>query len=234
LLIFVFHPSFGQETSGPPEEEVRARLLFIESALYSAQPRAQAWKWGWVTGFSSGAVVQGGLSAAFWNKKDSDRDFAEDMLVGSATCLLGAGNMLLNPFPPAYGPNELKQMPDNTPEERRAKLLKAETLLRKCADREKKGRSLLTHALNLGVNLAAGIVTVAAFDRPWSDGLITFGTNEAVSLLNIFTQPRRAIHDLENYESGSWEVERSGHETRAGLDWHSSISPAGFQLRIIF
>jgi hypothetical protein len=43
-------------------------------------------------------------------------------------------------------------------------------------------------------------VTVWAFDRPWSDGLLTFATGEAVSLMNIFTQPRRAIRDLNNYE----------------------------------
>ena len=110
--------------------------------------------------------------------------------------------MVIDPFVPAYGPDKLWPMPEGTPEERRLKLIKAEELLRECAQREKRGRGWSTHLLNLGVNFAAGLVTVLAFDRPWYDGLVTFASGEAVSLVNIYTQPRRAMHDLKNYEVG--------------------------------
>ena len=60
----------------------------------------------------------------------------------------------------------------------------------------------MTHLLNVGVNAAAGVVTVVAFDRPAADGLVTFAIGEAISLLTIFTQPMRAARDLKKYEAG--------------------------------
>jgi len=201
--------AYPQETPTLSDEEVRERLAFIESSLYSAQPRAKTWWYGWIAGYSAGAAVMGTLAAVHWKdtKRDADtgqevpdRGFAEDMLVGSATFALGVGGLLIDPFVPAYGPNALRAMPENTAEESRIKLRRAEELLRECARRERDGRGWLTHLLNLGANAAAGLVTVLAFDRPWSDGLFTFATGEAVSLLNIFSQPRHAVRDLENYE----------------------------------
>jgi hypothetical protein len=201
--------AFPQEIQNLSDEQVKERLRFIENALNTAQPRAKTWWYGWIAGYSAGAAVMGTLAAVHWKdtKKDADtgqevpdRGFAEDMLVGSATFALGVGGLLIDPFVPAYGPNELRAMSEDTAEESRVKLRRAEELLRECAKREREGRGWLTHLLNLGANAAAGLVTVLAFDRSWSDGLLTFATGEAVSLLNIYTQPRRAVRDLENYE----------------------------------
>jgi hypothetical protein len=185
----------------------------------------------------------GGLAAGHWDdtKPDpatglevADREFAEDMLVGSATFALGVAGLLIDPFVPAYGPNRLRAMPEETPEERRLKLEKAEALLRECARRERDGRGWVTHLLNLGVNAAAGLVTVWAFDRPWSDGLLTFATGEAVSLLNIFSQPRRAMRDLNNYEVKY--LEKRGAYLDPGRNWgiQTSPRPGGFSLRFSF
>jgi len=215
LVSFVLFASFigayGQNVVAIPDEQVKERLGFIENTLQSGQPRAKTWWYGWIAGYSAGAVVQLSLAGAHWNdvKVDEstpvphrvrDRALAQDMLVGGETCALGAGNLLRNPFTPARAANRLRPMPEATPEERRAKLVKAEELLRECARREREGRGWLNHALNLGANAAAGLVTSLAFHRRWTDGLLTFATNEAVSLLNIYTQPRRAIRDLNNYE----------------------------------
>lgn len=65
---------------------------------------------------------------------------------------------------------------------------------------EQDGWGWLPHVLNLAVNMGAGLTTVLAFKRPWTDGLITFGESEAVSLLNIFTQPLRNVKSLKQYE----------------------------------
>jgi len=211
LLIFGISlgPAYPQEKQALSDERVKERLSFIGNALYAGQPRAKIWWYGWISGYSAGAVVMGSLAAVHWNDKKldpltqgkvSDRGFAEDMLVGGATFALGVGGLVIDPFVPANGPNRLRAMPDGTSEERRLKLQKAEELLRDCARRERDGRGWVTHLLNLGANLAAGLVTVLAFNRPWSDGLLTFASGEAVSLLNIYTQPRRAISDLNNYE----------------------------------
>ena len=236
-------PAYAQEKAGAADEQVRERLSYIEDALYSGQPRAKTWWYGWISGYSGAAIVMGGLAAGHWNdtKLDpetelevQDRDFAEDMLVGSATLALGVAGLVIDPFVPAYGPNRLRAMPEGTPEERRLKLEKAEELLRECAKREKDGRGWMTHLLNLGVNAAAGLVTVWAFDRPWSDGLLTFATGEAVSLLNILSQPRRAMRDLKNYEVKYLGKQGAfiNPEGNMGIQW--APRPGGISVRFSF
>jgi hypothetical protein len=224
---------YAQESASLSDEQVKERLGFIENALHSAQPRARTWWYGWIGGYSAGAVILGGLSAANWNTKDK-RDFAEDMLVGSATFALGVGGLLIDPFVPAYAPRKMRLMPESTPEERRAKLLKAEGLLRECARREKDGQGWLTHLLNLGANIAAGLVTVYAFDRSWSDGLMTIAIGEAVSLLNIYTQPRRAIRDLHNYEIKFLGKQGAPIAEAGESHWFFSVYPCGFSVRLQF
>jgi len=217
--------AFAQQTADLSDEQVKERLGFLENALVSAQPRAKLWWYGWIAGYSAGALLQGTLAAANWDKKEDDKDFAEDMLVGGATCALGAVGLLISPFVPAYGLTGLRSMQEETPEERRAKLLRAEELMRECARREKEGRGWLTHGLNLGVNVAAGLVTVLVFDRPSSEGLITFAISESVSLLNIFSQPRRAQRDLKNYEIRYLGKPGSYREGAADPTWYVSVCP---------
>ncbi len=235
----------AQESARPSDEQVRERLSYIERALSSARPAARTWWYGWLSAYSAGTVAQWSLAGAHWNdtkpedgspvaRRVRDRGFAEDMLVGGATTALGLGAMLVDPFVPAYGGKALKRLPDTTPDERRVKLLRAEEVLRRCAAREKRGRGLTTHLLNLGANAAAGIVTAAAFHRPWTDGLVTFAAGEAVSLLNIFTQPRRAVRDLEGYEA----LVRGGGgpvpSAPPGRDLYFSLSPRGISLGVRF
>jgi len=235
--------AFPQETRALSDDQVKERLNFIENALSSAQPRAKTWWYGWIAGYSAGAVVMGSLAAVHWKDVKSDpqtgqqvpdRGFAEDMLVGSATFALGVGGLLIDPFVPAYGPDKFRVMPESTPEECRLKLQKAEELLRECARREKDGRGWLTHLLNLGANAAAGLVTVLAFDRPWSDGLLTFATGEAISLLNIYTQPRRAIRDLENYEIRYLGKQGASFQPPGERRFYFGLNPGGFSLGFRF
>jgi hypothetical protein len=242
FMVFVASgAAFAQSQTTLSDEQVKERLGFVENALSLAQPAAKTWWYGWISAYSAGAVVQGILAGAHWNdvkvvedaqgsRKVRDRGFAEDMLVGGVTCALGAGNLLVNPFLPAYGPNKLRSLPEDMPAERLMKLQKAEELLRQCARREEEGRGWLTHLLNLGVNAVAGVVTAAAFRRPWYDGVITFATNEAVSLLNIYTQPRRAVRDLENYEIRYLGRRGAPQREPSGGTWFFSIVPGGFSV----
>jgi hypothetical protein len=236
----------AQDKAALSDDQVKERLSFIEKALDSGQTCAKVWFYGWIAAYSTGAAVQWGLSIAHWNDvkpaDDSpnapevrDRALAQDMLVGGTTTALGVCGLWLDPFLPAYGPSQLRSLPENTPEERRAKLPRAEELLRQCAQREKDGRGWLNHLLNMGVNAAAGLVTVLAFDRPWTDGLITFAAGEAVSLLNIYTQPRRAIRDLKNYEIKHWG-QQGAYIPQAPSDnkWTFSLYPGGISLGLRF
>jgi hypothetical protein len=241
VALFSLSTAYAQETAALSDEQVKERLGFIENALRSAQPRARTWWYGWIAGYSAGAVVQGSLAIAHWNDvkpdqgspdapKVRDRRFAEDMLVGSATFALGVGGLLIDPFLPATSVKKLGRIPEATPEERRSKLLQAEELLRRCARREKDGRGWGTHLLNIGANAAAGLVTTLAFHRKWYEGLITFAAGETVSLVNIYTQPRRAIRDLENYEAGSFRRQEASFYEPPQRKWEIGLSPAGFSV----
>lgn len=239
VLLANLSVAYAQEAM-PSEEQVKARLAFITSALDAGQPGAKRWWYGWIAGYSAGAVAMGVLAATNWNEPvietfapvpEPDRSFAQDMLVGSATFALGVAGLLIDPFVPATASRKLRPLPEGTPMERLAKLRRAEELLRQCARREKDGRSMKTHLMNAGVNAAAGVVTAAAFKRPWTDGLITFVTGEAVSLLNIFSQPMRATRDLKKYEAG--DLGNSGVSTPERR-WSLGVWPGGLSFRLQF
>jgi hypothetical protein len=221
----------AQETA-LSDEQVKARLTFVADALSAGQPRAKTWWYGWIAGYSAGAVTMGVLAATNW--KEPDRGFAQDMLVGSATFALGVAGLLIDPFVPATAARKLRPLPEATPVERLEKLRRAEELLRQCARREKDGRSLKTHLMNAGVNAAAGVVTAAAFKRPWTDGLFTFATGEAVSLLNIFSQPMRATRDLKRYEAGYPGNDGVSIPAQPECRWSLGVWPGGLSFRLQF
>lgn len=223
------------------DEQVKERLAYIEKALNEAKPRAKTWYYGWLAGYSASAVTMGILAGVHWNDTKlegtetvPDQEFAQDMLVSGATLALGAAALLLDPFVPAYAAKKVGRMPAATPEARQAKLERAEAYLRACAQREVRGRSLTTHLLNLGANAAAGVVTSAAFHRPWTDGLTTFALGEAISLLNIFSQPMRATRDLANYEAKYLGKTGTVVTAEPERKWTLSVGPAGFTFRYEF
>lgn len=240
LLLAQAAAVYAQQTA-LTDEQVSQRLAFITTSLDGGQPAAKRWKYGWIAGFSAGAATLGVLAATEWKSEpdiatfaavpEVDNSFAQDMLVGSATFALGVVGMVMDPFTPASAATKLRALPETSAVERLAKLKRAEELLRECARREKAGRGLTTHLLNAGVNAAAGVVTIVAFDRPAVDGLTTFAIGEAVSLLNIFTQPMRATRDLKKYEAG---FPAGAAAAAPRLTWSLSVFPGGFGLNLRF
>jgi len=242
ILLANLSVAYAQEAS-PSDAQVKARLAFVADALNAGQPRAKTWWYGWIAVYSAGAVTMGVLAATNWNEPvvqtfapvpEPDRSNAQDMLVGSATFALGVAGLLIDPFVPATAGRKLRPLPEVTSMERLAKLRRAEELLRQCARREKDGRSLKTHLMNVGVNAAAGVVTAAAFKRPWTDGLITFAIGEAVSLANIFTQPMRATRDLRRYEAGYPGNDGASTPAQPERRWSLGVWPGGFSFRLQF
>jgi hypothetical protein len=242
LILFLANIAavYAQETA-LSDEQVKERLAFITKSLEDGQPAAKRWWYGWIAGYSAGAAAMGVLAATNWETApdvqtfapvpEVDNSFGQDMLIGSATFALGVVGLVIDPFTPATAAKKLRPLPETTELERQAKLMRAEELLRRCAKREKSGRGLTTHLLNVGVNAAAGVVTVVAFDRPTADGLVTFAIGEAVSLLTIFTQPMRATHDLKKYEAG-YSAAAAAAPPR--LTWSVSAWPGGVGLRLQF
>lgn len=235
LLAFAFLAKAYAQEAALSDEQVKERLGYIENALKAGQPRAGTWWYGWLSAYSAGAVAGGILAGSHWHDTKlegtetvPDREFGEGMLVGGATFALGVGSLLIDPFVPAYAPKKLRPMSENTPEERRAKLEKAEELLRRCARREASGRSLTNHLLNVGANAAAAVVTKAGFHQSWGNALITFVGGEAVSLLNIFTQPMRATRDLKEYEAKYLGKGGTSTPVVAERKWTLNVWPGGF------
>ena len=233
-------PASAQQTA-LSDEQVKERLAFIQTALNAGQPRAKTWYYGWLGGYAGAGLAMGMVGASQWNDTTPEgeeavnsRKNAQDMVIGSATFLLGAAALLYDPFTPALVPDELRAAPETTAEERRVKLERAEKALRDCARREKSGRSLTTHLLNLGANLAAGVVTSAAFHRPWTDGATTFAIGEAVSLLNIFSQPMRATSDLKVYEAKYLGAHDGAMPPPPERRWTLTAGPGGFTFRYEF
>jgi hypothetical protein len=245
-LVLQVIPSGTARAQGPAalsDEQVKERLEFITVALRAGQPAAKRWWYGWIAGYSAGAVGMG-IAAATYKEKviytaellpvPEDHDFQQDMAVGSATFALGVVGLLIDPFTPARVSKKLGALPETTGAERAAKHKRAEELLRECAAREKRGRGLTTHLLNIGVNAAAGVITSAAFKRPWTDGLVTFGIGEAVSLLNIFSQPMRATHDLKAYQMKYVAGKGGVTPAQAERRWTLSAGPRSLTFRYKF
>jgi len=246
VIAFVMHfvlPGIARarENTALSDEQVKERLNYIESVLKAGQPRAGTWYYGWIAAYSVGAVAGGVLAASHWTDTKietgetvPDREFAEGMLVGGSTFVLGVCALLIDPFTPATAPKKLGRLPGNTAEERQAKLRQAEELLRKCARREISGRSWTTQLLNLGANAAAALVTKSVFHQSWSSALITFASGEAISLLNIYTQPMRATRDLKDYEAKYLGQKGASALAPQERKWTLSAWPGGLTFRLEF
>lgn len=223
------------------DEQVKERLAFIDNALKAGQPRAETWFYGWLGAYSVGSLAGGILAGSQWadtkiegGETVNDRESAEGMLVTGATFLLGVGSLLVDPFTPALAPDELRRIPESTQEERQAKLERAEKMLRDCARRETSGRSLSYHLLNIGANAAGAVVIKAAFHQSWGSALVTFASGEAVSLLNIFTQPTRATRDLKDYEAKYLGKSGALASATSERKWSLSVWPGGLTFRYEF
>jgi hypothetical protein len=231
----------AQQTAALSDDQVKERLGYIENALRSAQPRAEMWSYGWLVLSSVGSAAGGTLDASQWIEKKigrgeavPDREFADGMLVGGATLALGVGALLLDPFVPAYAPNKLRPLKETTPEERLAKLEKAEELLRRCARREKSGRSWTTHLWNIGFSAAGALATKAVFRQSWGTALVSFAGTEAFSLLIVFTQPMQATRDLKEYEQKYLGKNGGAMPARPESHWMLSVWPGGLTFRLEF
>ncbi len=233
LLFFSFLLYTGrivaQQTAAQlPDEQIKERLSYIERVLERGEHNAELWWYGWLIGYSSATAGQ----MAVYGTSD-EKHTKQDMALGAATTLLGAVGQLIDPMVPGYAPDRLDKMPENTPEERRLKLIQAEDLLRRSALREKNGRSWKTHALTAAVNLGGGLVVWLGFKRSVWEGLANAALNTLVTEIQIFTQPTRAIKDYENYLNKYQAGEKPGLSQQR-YTCFVGLYPGGVRLSIAF
>ncbi len=221
--------SVGAQNSGsPPDAEIAARLQFVEHALDTGQQAVDRWWCGWLVGYGAAGIVQTSLAVVV-----DDSHQQQDLAIGALTSLVGAAGQFVFPLQAGRFARTLRMMPDGTPDQRRAKLTKGEAFLEKAAEQEAFGRSWKSQASSLAVNGGAGLATSLLFDRPARDGLITFAIGQAVSELQYFTQPMKAVRDLAAYRR------QRGHFagaplSRARASWSLSLSTSHVGVSLVF
>lgn len=212
----------AQDTASPTDTEVTNRLSFIQDALDSGKKAADFWWYGWFGGYSAATVGQ----LAIYSGSDDEKQ-RQDMLVGSVTTALGAAGQIVFPLEAGRFASKLRAMPTETSEQRRSKLASAESFLRQAAAQESFGRSWKTQALVTAVNLAAGLTIWLHYDRPAQDGLVMFAVGQLISEAQIFSQPMKAVRDLQEYDRRT-DFDRVGSVPDTRHTWYVSVYPAGF------
>jgi hypothetical protein len=215
VMLFLCTSVFAQETA-PSERSAKERIDYIQGILDEGETRAQVWWYGWLA-FNAGVTV--GQGAYYF--MSTEADVKEDMAVGAVQGFIATVGMLAVPMVPAYAPDELREMPENTPEQQQQKLLAAERLLRESAEWEQEGRSWIMHAATFLLGAAGGATIWLAFDRP-VDGLINFAATMVIGEIQIFTQPTRAIDDNREYRN------RYRGARRDERNWFIMAYPGGF------
>ncbi len=181
------------------DTEVSARLTSIQRLLEEGQTRANVWWYGWTIGYGSYAATQ--FTLAFATADEENKTYR---IVAGTKSFLGMTSLLLDPMIPGYAPKLLKAIPENSPEERKKKLIEAERLLEKCAQRELRGRSWVKYGLIFLGNLTGAMIIgndrhIQDREERYQKAYISFGTGMMTSLLYTLTQPTRAIEDWHSY-----------------------------------
>ena len=214
-------PACAQATEPPrrdPFDEgvAASRIAFIQSRLDEGTASARWWWYGWLGGYSVATIAQGAVGIA-----THDHELRATMLVGAGGSALGAIGVVAMPFPSTYAAGELRASTWLPAPQRQALALDH---LESCADAEQLGRSWLPHALGVAVAAAQGLVLWVGFDQP-RDAAETAAVSLLISEAQIFTQPMRAVDDLESYRH------RFLHPPAAALRWRLTPSPGGLALR---
>jgi len=213
LALFVWSPYTCAEQADRLSDEIsnaelEQRLKFIETRLARQSPNARVWQHGWTGFHAASAVVQGVLAV---DADDSDDEV--NYLVGAVKSTGALAQMLIRPLPAVQSATRFQALPSRSREERIHKVAQGEALLHENADHAATRTSWKRHLIGVGANLFGG-VAIAAFGDS-SDAVTSTLLGIAVSETNIWTEPSRAVNDLEDYQNNKW-VQRQTSE----VSWH--------------
>jgi hypothetical protein len=183
-----------QGGAGLSDEAIDERLQFLEDRLDGSRTHGQIWYWSWMA-IDGGSAVGLGIAAGLANHEDDQLNNG----VQAGVSVIGVGDLLLRPLEARFGADPVRALPEQTREEKLAKLHAAEDLLRGNAARADERTSWVMHAGNVALNAAAGGI-IAGFGRP-SDGLIAFATGTVGGVINILTAPWEPATDWQDYKA---------------------------------
>jgi len=182
--------------------ELEQRLEYIETRLARQSPDARVWQYGWTGFHAASAVVQGVLAI-----DASHSDDEVNYLVGTVKSTGALAQMLIKPLPAVQSATLFQALPSQSREERIHKLAQGEALLHENADRAVTRTGWRRHLIGIGANLLGGGVIAAFGDS--GDAVTSTLLGVAVSEASIWTEPTRAINDLDDYQNNKWMARES-------------------------
>lgn len=231
FLFFSLNNTYARAQNDPTSE-----IKYIQKTLDEAQGPAALWWYGWITFYSGVASIQFALYKQIDSGKETNQDLIEkkhEFLVGTVKSSLAVIGLLTDPMVPAYAPGRLRGLPADTPENRKIKLSEARILLNKCAKRAEKGRGWIKHILAFVVNTGGSLVLYYKYDSSAKDATINMMTGMLFSEATIFTQPMRAIDDLDQYRK-KYEDSQDLAYSDYGRNWFFVPYTGGFGLGLSF
>ncbi len=214
--------SISGDLSSLGDDEVRRRLAFIMECLDDGELFAEMWQYGFSAGYGLGiaiGAVQAGIA--------DDAGARASAIVSAVKAVGGTTRLVLAPHPGRLGSTAILAMPGATPAQRLARLVEAEVVLAAVEERAHSRLHWLSHASNVGINLAGGGVVLAFGDL--TDAAVSVGIGIVVGEVMAFSMPWRGIRDVELYRSRFV----TGRATRAG-GWRFVVRPGGGAIQLSF
>lgn len=172
------------------------RRLSEAGAHFAREKEADTWwYYGWL-GFSSAILA---TSTTLYATTEDHTRVHKAQPISMVVSGLGVTTMILFKPKSFAAQAELTAMPENTAEEKAAKLKKSEAWLKISAERQRFTTGLFAQLGTVTLLLTASLVDAIWFNGPWF-GLLRFVTSMTVAELKIFSQPTfsRDLYDSRN------------------------------------
>jgi hypothetical protein len=173
----------------------RERLSFIENRLEERRPYAKYWWIGWTSFYGLGTVIESAQAAT-----EGDDSKQADEVVGAVKASIGVARLLIWPPTAKLGAAPMRVVAPTDESACRERLRIGEELMRKNARESKARWDWKRHAINVGINVAGGLIVAEGWDDP-SRGWRSAGIGIAVGEIFGFSHPWKADDDLAEYDA---------------------------------
>jgi hypothetical protein len=181
------------EGFGLDDAEVTARLHDVRARIARNEPDVRHW----LAAFSvlHAALLGGEMVLGFTASSDGGR---VDAVIGAISSGLGLATLLIS-FPPIVGAGgTLDDMPEDTPEQRLAKLVRAERLLHDSADATSFVRGPVASLLSAGYVAVAASIQIVGFGREVG-GYVLMAGGIVLGQGRLLLHPDGTLHDWRRY-----------------------------------
>lgn len=209
-------------------EEISERLAMLENMLKHNEKSAKSWWYTWVGIYGTATLGQGAVAIL-----TEEKSLRQDMIVGAGTTLLGLAGQLIAPVNSGYKKDQFENSGGLSKMKSLEKLKQAEQMLKIQSECAKKGKGWQMHAMSGAVNLTSGLITWLGFKRSVWAGIGNFALNTAVTELQIWTQPTRAMKDYRQY-CNKYGLNKTDVMSRPQVVWYAHVSPGGMSVGLLF